>query len=77
MQELSDTGVPVGTTGLIQRQNLSDTGLIGYRSTRRYYRTYSDARVPVGTTRLIQIQDLSDTGVPVGTTELIQMQEYP
>ena len=27
MQDLSDTGVPVGTTGLIQRQNLSDTGV--------------------------------------------------
>ena len=23
----TDTGVPVGTTGLIQRQNLSDTGV--------------------------------------------------
>ena len=42
----------------------SDTGLIGYKSTRRYY-------------GLIQIQDLSDTGVPVGTTGLIQIQEYP
>ena len=40
--ELSDTGVPVGTIGLIQIQELSDTGLIRYRSTRRYYRTYSD-----------------------------------
>ena len=70
-------------------QNLSDTGVIGYRSTRRYYRTYSDAGVPVGTTeliqtdtgipvgttRLIQIQDLSDAGVPVGTTGLIQRQK--
>ena len=36
---LSDTGVPVGTTGLIQIQDLSDTGLIRYRSTRRYYMT--------------------------------------
>ena len=27
MLDLSDTGVPVGTTGLIQRQNLSDTGV--------------------------------------------------
>ena len=47
MQDLSDTGVPVGTTEqiryrteLIRIQDLSDTG------------------VPVGTTRLIQIQDL-------------------
>ena len=68
MQDLSDTGVPVGTTGLIQIQDLSDigliryrtyqiqdlsdAGLIKYRSTRRYYRTYSE-------------------------TELSQRQEYP
>ena len=39
IRDLSDTGVPVGTIGLI-----------GYRSTRRYYRTYSDVGVPVGTT---------------------------
>ena len=60
-----------------------------YRSTRRYYKTYSEAGVPVGTTELIQIQDLSDIGVPVGTTEQIKygqnlygyrsywIQEYP
>ena len=53
MLDLSDTGVPVGTTGLIQMLDLSDTGvpvgtteqiryghnLIKCRSTRRYYRT--------------------------------------
>ena len=27
MLDLSDTGVPLGTTGLIQRQNLLDTGV--------------------------------------------------
>ena len=61
IQDLSDTGIPVGTTGLIQIQDLSDTGqnLYGYRSTRRYYETRSE------------------TGIPVGTTELNQIQEYP
>ena len=60
MQELSDTRVPVGTTGLIQIQDLSDTGvhvgttgLIRYMSTHRYYRTYSETAVPVGTTEQI------------------------
>ena len=85
MLDLSDTGVPVGTTEQIRYgQNL-----IKCRSTRRYYRTYhiqdrtyqiqdlSDTGVPVGTTGLIQRQNLSDTGVPVGTTGLIQIQEYP
>ena len=75
MLDLSDTGVPLGTTGLIQRQNLLDTGvirymtyqiqnlsdigLIRYKSTHRYYRTYSN------------------TGVLIGTTKLNQLQEYP
>ena len=75
IQDLLDTGVPVGTTGLIQRQEIirsgtySDTRLIRYRSTRRYYRTYSETGVPVGTTELIQRQELirnrtySDTGL--------------
>ena len=27
-QDLSDTGIPVGTTGLIQIQDLSDTGIL-------------------------------------------------
>ena len=27
MLDLSDTGIPLGTTGLIQRQNLLDTGV--------------------------------------------------
>ena len=35
-------------------QDLSDTGLIGYRSTRRYYRTYTETGLPLGTTELIQ-----------------------
>ena len=41
----SDTGVPVGTTELNQRQEL-----FRYRSTRRYYGTRSDTGVPVDTT---------------------------
>ena len=51
--------------------------LFRYRSTRRYYRTFSDTGVSVGTTELNQIQDrtYSDTGVPVGTTELDQRQD--
>ena len=65
MLDLSDIGVPVGTTGLIHRQNLSDTGVpVGTAEHIRYR------------TELIQIRDLSDTGVPVGTTGLIQIQEY-
>ena len=81
----TDTGVPIGTTELIQIQDLSDTGvpvgtteqiryghnLIKCRSTHRYYRTDQIQD------KTYQIQDLSDTGVLVGTTELIQMQEYP
>ena len=51
IQNLSDTGAPVGTIGLIQIRDLSDagvpvgttehirSGLVRYRSTRRYYRT--------------------------------------
>ena len=78
IQGLSDTGVPLGTTGLIQRQNLIRN------------ETYSDTGVPVGSTELIQRQELfryrstrryygtrSDTGVPVDTTELNQRQAYP
>ena len=53
--------VPVGTTGLILiLQNLYL--FYRYKSTRRYYRTYTY---------------FSDTGVPVGTTEINQIQEYP
>ena len=73
----TDTRVPIGTTELIQIQDLSDTGVpvgtteqIRYgqnltkcRSTRRYYRTDQIQD------RTYQIQDLSDTGVPVGTTD--------
>ena len=60
--------------------DLSDTGVVRYRSTRRYYRTdqvhdLSDTGVPIGTTELIQVLNLSDTGVPVGTTGLIQIRE--
>ena len=72
-QNLSDTGVPVGTaeqircrTELIQIRDLSNTG------------------VPIGTaeqikcrTELIQIQNLSGARVPVGTTGLIQIRKYP
>ena len=62
----------------------SDTGLVRYKSTDRYYRTdqirtepiqirdLSDTGVPVGTTGLVQRQNLSDTGVPVGTAEQIR-----
>ena len=103
MLDLSDTGVPVGTTeqirygqnlikcrstrryyitDQIQDRTYSDTGLIRYKSTRRYYRTYTEIeliryRSTHRYCRTDQIQDLSDTGVPVSTTELIQMQEYP
>ena len=45
----SDTGVPVGTTELDQRQDL-----FRYMSTRMYYRTYSNTGVPLGTTELIR-----------------------
>ena len=41
-----------------QIQDLSDIRLIRYKSTRRYYRTYSDTGVPVGTTGLNQRQNL-------------------
>ena len=61
IQDLSDTGVLVSTTGLIQIQEYPQVpqDLIKDRSTRRYYRTKSK------------------TGVPVGTTELDQIQKYP
>ena len=61
MLDLSDTRVPVGTTGLIQRQNLSVIRVpVGTAEQIRYR------------TELIQIRALSDTGVPIGTTGLIQ-----
>ena len=58
MLDLSDTGVPVGTT----KQIRYGQNLIKCRSTRRYYRTdqiqdLSDTGVPVGTTELIQRQE--------------------
>ena len=77
MLDLSDTGVPVGTTEQIRYgQNL-----IKCRSTRRYYRT----------DQIQDLSDtgLSGSGVPVGTTEQIRymtkliryrtdrIQEYP
>ena len=52
IRNLSDTGVPVGTTELIPKQDL-----FKYRSTLRYYGTYTNTGVPVGTTDLIQIQE--------------------
>ena len=45
IQDLSYTGVPVGTTGLIQKQDLIRNG------------TYPDSGVLVGTTELNQIQE--------------------
>ena len=70
--------------GTYQIQNLSDTGLIRYKSTRRYYRTYSDIGLIRYRTyqiqeypwvlqdlfryRTYQIQDLSDTGVLIRTS---------
>ena len=49
----TDAEVPVGTTEQIRYR----TELIRYRSTRRYYRTYSDSGVPEGTTELHRIQE--------------------
>ena len=69
----SDTGVPVGTTGLNQRHEL-----IRDRSTHRYYRTKPETEhnlIKYGSTRRYY-RTFSDTGVPVGTTGLIQIQEY-
>ena len=79
----TDTGVPIGTTELIQIQDLSDTGvpvgtteqirygqnLIKCRSTRRYYRYKSTRRYYWTYTYF------TNTGVPIGTTELIQLQD--
>ena len=60
----------MGTTGLMQIQKVSDTGVpVGTAEQIRYR------------TELIQIHDLirngtySDTGVPVGTSELIPKQD--
>ena len=64
----TDTGVPIGTTELIQIQDLSDTGvpvgtteqirygqnLINCRSTRRYYRTDQIQDRTYSDTRLIR-----------------------
>ena len=72
----SYTEVLVSTTELI----LILRNVIRYRSTRRYYRTYTDAGVPIGTTEQIRDRTYTDAGVPVGTTEqirseLIQMRD--
>ena len=53
---LTDTGVLVGTTELVQIQDLSDTGVpVGTTGLIRI-QELSDTGVPVGTTGLIRIQ---------------------
>ena len=57
IQDLSDTGIPVGTTGLIQIQNLSDTG-IPVGTTRLIQRqNLSDTGLIRYWTELIRIQE--------------------
>ena len=65
---LSDTGVPVGTTEQIRYRIYTDAGVpVGTTEQIRY----TDAGVPVGTTGHIRYRTYTDAGVPVGTTELI------
>ena len=66
--DFTDTGVPVGTTGLILILPIREYPWVlldlylfyRYGSTRRYYWTYTyftDTRVPMGTAEINQIQE--------------------
>ena len=68
MLDLSDTGVPVGTTEQIRYGH----NLIKYRSTRRYYRTYQIQDITYSDTGLIRYRSTRRYYRTYTETELIR-----
>ena len=72
IQDLSDTGVPVGTAGLIQIQDLSDTGVpVGTTGLIQIHDLSDTGLIRYRSTRRYY-KTYPNTGVPLGTMELIR-----